>query len=53
MSALVAAEKILLDFYLLTPLNVTTSRHLVKPWVKGWDDNMLDVHPSKLISIAK
>ena len=25
------AEKILLDFYLLTPLNVTTSRHLVKP----------------------
>jgi oligopeptide transport system substrate-binding protein len=48
-----AAEKILLDFYLLTPLNVTTSRHLVKPWVKGWDDNMLDVHPTKLMSIEK
>jgi oligopeptide transport system substrate-binding protein len=48
-----AAEKILLDYYLVTPLNVTTSRHLVKPWVKGWDDNMLDVHPTKLISIEK
>jgi oligopeptide transport system substrate-binding protein len=47
------AEKVLLDFYLVTPLNVTTSRHLVKPWVKGWDDNMLDVHPTKLITIEK
>lgn len=47
------AEKVLLDDYLVTPLNVTTSRHLVKPWVKGWDDNMLDVHPTKLMSIEK
>ena len=51
--AMAAAEKVLLDYYLVTPLNVTTSRHLVKPWVKGWDDNMLDVHPTKLISIEK
>jgi oligopeptide transport system substrate-binding protein len=50
---LAAAEKVLLDYYLVTPLNVTTSRHLVKPWVKGWDDNMLDVHPTKLMSIEK
>ncbi len=50
-SALAAAEKVLLDYYLVTPLNVTTSRHLVKPEVKGWDDNMLDVHPTKLITL--
>ena len=40
----------LLDYYLVTPLDVTTSRHLVKPWVKGWEDNILDVHPTKLMS---
>jgi len=50
-SMLAAAEKVLLDYYLVTPLNVTTSRHLVKPSVKGWDDNMLDVHPTKLITL--
>jgi oligopeptide transport system substrate-binding protein len=51
--AMAAAEKVLLDYYLVTPLNVTTSRHLVKPWLKGWDDNMLDVHPTKLLSVVK
>jgi oligopeptide transport system substrate-binding protein len=50
-ATLAAAEKVLLDYYLVTPLNVTTSRHLVKPSVKGWDDNMLDVHPTKLITL--
>ena len=47
------AEKVLLDYYLVTPLDVTTSRHLVKPSVKGWEDNILDVHPSKLMSIEQ
>jgi oligopeptide transport system substrate-binding protein len=45
------AEKVLLDYYLVTPLDVTTSRHLVKPRVKGWDDNILDGHPTKLLSV--
>jgi hypothetical protein len=35
----------------VTPLDVTTSRHLVKPRVKGWDDNILDGHPTKLLSV--
>ncbi len=48
---LAQAEKVLLDYYLVTPLDVTTSRHLVKPKVKGWEDNILDTHPSKLMSI--
>ena len=47
---LAQAEKELLDYYLVTPLDVTTSRHLVKPSVKGWEDNILDVHPTKLMS---
>jgi oligopeptide transport system substrate-binding protein len=50
---LAQAEKVLLDYYLVTPLDVTTSRHLVKPTVKGWDDNILDTHPSKLMSIGQ
>ncbi|HET6618901.1 MAG TPA: peptide ABC transporter substrate-binding protein [Dongiaceae bacterium] len=50
---LAQAEKVLLDYYLVTPLDVTTSRHLVKPTVKGWEDNILDTHPSKLMSIAQ
>ena len=41
------------DSYLVTPLDVTTSRHLVKPSVKGWEDNILDVHPTKLMSVEK
>ncbi|WP_119304567.1 peptide ABC transporter substrate-binding protein [Dongia deserti] len=48
---LAEAEKILLDYYLTVPLNVTTSRHLVSPKLKGWEDNMLDVHPSKYMWI--
>lgn len=45
------AERVLLDYYLTAPLNTTTTRHLVKPYVKGWDDNMIDAHPSKLITL--
>ena len=47
------AEKVLLDFYMVTPLDTTTQRHLVKPWVKGWEGNSLDTHPTKLMSIEK
>ena len=47
------AEKVLLDYYLVTPLDTTTQRHLVKPWVKGWEGNSLDTHPTKLMSIEK
>jgi oligopeptide transport system substrate-binding protein len=50
---LAQAEKTLLDDYLITPLDVATSRHLVKPHLKGWEDNILDVHPTKLLSVEK
>jgi oligopeptide transport system substrate-binding protein len=45
------AERVLLDEYLVAPLAVTTTRHLVKPHVKGWGDNMLDYHPSRFLSL--
>ena len=47
------AERILLDDYLTVPLAMPITRHLVKPYVKGWDDNPLESHPSKLISVEK
>ncbi len=47
------AERILLDDYLTVPLAMPTTRHLVKPYVKGWDDNPLEAHPSRLISVEK
>jgi len=47
------AERVLLDYYLTAPLNTTTSRHLVKPYVKSWEDNVIESHPSKYISVEK
>ncbi len=47
------AERILLDDYLTIPIAMPITRHLVKPYVKGWDDNPLESHPSKLISVEK
>jgi oligopeptide transport system substrate-binding protein len=45
------AERILLDYYLTAPSNMTNTRHLVKPELKGWDDNPIDAHPSKHLSL--
>lgn len=47
------AERLLLDDYLTIPLAMPTTRHLVKPYVTGWDDNPLESHPSKFISVNK
>jgi oligopeptide transport system substrate-binding protein len=45
------AERVLLDYYLTAPLNLTNTRHLVKPELKGWDDNSIDAHPSKFLTL--
>jgi oligopeptide transport system substrate-binding protein len=47
------AEQILLDDYFTVPLALTISRHLVKPYVKGWIDNPVESHPSKYITVEK
>jgi oligopeptide transport system substrate-binding protein len=50
---LAEAEKILLDDYLTAPIASATSRHLVKPYVKGWVDNVTEAHPSRFMSIEQ
>lgn len=46
-----AAEKVLIDDYPIAPLYFFVSKHLVKPHVAGFEDNILDRHPSKYLSI--
>jgi oligopeptide transport system substrate-binding protein len=41
------AERILLAEMPVIPISFATSRTLVKPWVRGWQDNILDYHYSK------
>ncbi len=51
LKVLAEAEKVLLDDYLVAPIASATSRHLVKPYVKGWVDNVVESHPSRFMSI--
>jgi oligopeptide transport system substrate-binding protein len=46
-AALEAAERKLLADAPLLPIHFYTSRHLVKPRVRGWQDNALDWHYTK------
>lgn len=47
MHQLEEAERILLRDQPVIPLFFYVSRRLVKPWVKGWDDSLLDYHPTR------
>jgi len=44
---LVEAEQRLLDDQVIVPLYYYVSRHLVKPEVRGFEDNLMDVHLSR------
>lgn len=50
---LAQAERVLLDDYLTAPIASGISRHLVKPYVTGWQDNAIESHPSKVVRIEK
>ena len=41
------AERILLDDMPLIPIYFYVSKHLVKPWVGGWEPNIMDHHYTK------
>lgn len=45
------AEVLMLDAAPITPVYFNVSAHLVKPWVAGWEDNVLDYHYSKDLRI--
>ena len=47
MQQLQDAESVLLRDQPVIPLFFYVSRRLVKPWVKGWDDSLLDYHPTR------
>lgn len=49
---LAQAEQLLLRDQPLLPIYTYTSKHLVKPWVQGWQDNPLDIHYSKDLRIV-
>jgi len=47
------AERVLLADHPVIPLYFYVSKHLVKPRVRGWGDNVLDYHYSQHLSIAE
>ncbi len=47
------AERIMLDDYPILPIYFYVSKHVIKPWVGGWVDNIMDHHYSKHIYIEK
>jgi oligopeptide transport system substrate-binding protein len=47
LALLADAERILLDEQPLIPLYFDVRRRLVKPEVRGWSPNPMDIHPSK------
>ena len=46
------AEGILLKDLPIIPIYHYTTQHLVSPRVKGWKDNVMDVHPTRHLSLA-
>jgi oligopeptide transport system substrate-binding protein len=50
---LAAAEARLIEAAPLMPLYFYVSKKLVKPWVQGIEDNPLNVHPSRFVTIQR
>jgi len=46
------AERVLLSDHPVIPIYFYVSKHLVKPRIRGWGDNVLDYHYSRHLSIA-
>jgi oligopeptide transport system substrate-binding protein len=47
------AERVLLADHPVIPIYFYVSKHLVRPRVRGWGDNVLDYHYSQHLSIAE
>lgn len=47
------AEKTMLEDHPLIPIYFYISKHLVKPHVMGWQDNILDHHASRYLSLSR
>jgi oligopeptide transport system substrate-binding protein len=53
MALLEEAERVMLDGMPVLPIYFYVSKRLVKPWVVGYDDNILDHHHSRFVRILK
>jgi oligopeptide transport system substrate-binding protein len=53
MRLLAQAEARLIEAAPLMPLYFYVSKKLVKPWVRGIEDNPLNVHPSRFVSLQR
>lgn len=47
-----AAEREILESRRFIPLAQGSSAHMVAPTVRGWQDNLYDIHPVRLLSLA-
>jgi oligopeptide transport system substrate-binding protein len=47
------AERVLLEDLPVLPLYFYVSRHLVKPYVTGWQPNIMDHHYSRYFRITR
>ena len=45
------AEKQMLEDMPIIPIYFYTTQHLVNPAIKGWEDNIMDIHQSRYLSI--
>ncbi len=48
-----AAEQVLLNDYPIVPLYFYVSKHMVDPAVTGFEDNLLDRHPSRYLDVDR
>ncbi|MBI3514440.1 MAG: peptide ABC transporter substrate-binding protein [Proteobacteria bacterium] len=46
------AERTMNDDMPIIPIYHYVSKRLVKPWVTGWVDNIVDIHPSRYLGLA-
>jgi oligopeptide transport system substrate-binding protein len=51
MKLLAQAEKVLIDSHGLVPLLFLGTHNIVSPQLKGWEDNVMNIHPSRFIRI--
>ncbi len=47
------AEQLLLDDAAIAPLYFASTRRLVSPAVRGYEDNIFDVHPARYLRLAR
>src|SRR5690606_16580971 len=53
MALLAEGEKILLDDLPIMPIYFYTTQRMVADYVKGWEDNIMDWHPSRYLSVER